>query len=117
MYIFFGLLAFLVLFISWKYDSSKDFSKLIQVELTKKNMKLISSNYPGIFKVGPFEKFKVSVGKPLINDGAIQYEKSYIRLVKLETSTNKEHEVWVKINTHWFKETKIEFRPQLSDLK
>ena len=117
MYVLFILLAILVLFISWKYDSSKDFSQLIQVELRKNNMKLVNLKYPGIFKVGPFEKIKITVGKPLINDGAIQYEKSYIRLVKLETNNKKVHEVWVKISTHWFKETKVEFRPQLSDLK
>jgi len=117
MYILFFLLVILVLFVNWKLDSSKDFSELVQVELRKNNMKLISLKYPGIFKVGPFEKFKISVGKPLINDGAIQYDKSYIRLVKLQTNTNKTHEVWVKIKTHWFKETKVEFRPELSDLK
>lgn len=117
MYILFFLLAVLILFINWKFDSSKDFSQLIRVELGKSNMKLLSLKYPGIFKVGPFEKIKISVGKPLINDGAIQYEKSYIRKVKLETSTKKVHEVWVRIETHWFKETKCEFRPKLSDLK
>ncbi len=117
MYFFFILLAVLILFINWKYDSTKDFSELIQVELRKNGMKLVSSKYPGIFKVGPFEKVKISIGKPLINDGAIQYEKSYIRLVKLETKTKKVQEVWVRISTHWFKETKIEFRPQLSDIE
>lgn len=105
------------LFIKWLSDSSKDFTDLIKAELETKGMKLISLTYPGLFKVGPFKKFEISFGKPQINDGAVQYEKTYYRVVELETKRNRTKKVWVKIETSWFKETQIEFNPKLSEIK
>lgn len=101
--------------IKWISDSSKDFFELIETELKSKGMKLISCTYPGIFKVGPFEKFEISIGKPQINGGAIEYEKNYYRIVELKTKSNKTKKVWVKITINWFKETKIEFKPKFGD--
>lgn len=105
------------LFVKWMSDSAKDFSDIIELELKTKGIKFISSKYPGLFKVGPFKKFEVSIGKPQINDGAIQYENTYYRIVKIKTKNNKTKEIWAKIDTSWFKDTKIEFNPNLSEIK
>ncbi|MDY0781320.1 hypothetical protein [Tenacibaculum sp. IB213877] len=98
------------------FNSSKDFSELIRSELTKHKLEFISSNYPGIFKVGPFKKFEIDI-KPQINHGAIQYEKTYYRIVKLKDRKGKIKEVWTKIDTTWFAKTKIEFKPSLDKIK
>ena len=98
------------LYIAWITDSSKDFKDIVEVELKKKGFKLISLTYPGLFKVGPFKKIEVSFGKPKINDGAIQYEKTYYRIAEVKTLKNKTNKIWVKIETSWFKESKVEFK-------
>ena len=105
------------LFIQWISDSAKDFSDIIELELKTKGIKFISSKYPGLFKVGPFKKFEVSIGKPQINDGAIQYENTYYRIVEVKTKNNTTIKIWAKIDTNWFKDTKIEFKPSLSEIK
>jgi len=107
-------LSFLMIWIS---DSSKDFFELIELELRSKGMKLSSCSYPGLFKVGPFEKISISIGKPQINKGAIQYEKTYFRIIELKTKNNKTKKIWVKITKNWFNETKIEFKPKLSQIE
>lgn len=79
-------------------------------------MSLVSLKYPGLFKVGPFKKFEISFGKPQINGGAIQYERTYYRIVELKTEKDKTHKIWARIDTNWFKETKVEFIPKLDKL-
>lgn len=111
--IFFLLIG---LAINWLIDSSKDFTELIDAELKQKGMRLLHLKYPGIFNVGPFKKIEISIGKPQINDGTIQYERTYFRIVALKTKKGIYYKIWAKIHTNWFKETKIEFIPKLDTL-
>lgn len=111
--IFFLLIG---LVINWLIDSSKDFTELIDAELKQKGMRLLHLKYPGIFNVGPFKKIEISIGKPQINDGTIQYESTYFRIVALKTKKGISYKIWAKIQTNWFKETKIEFIPKLDTL-
>ena len=100
----------------WVKDSSKDLSGFIEPKLKSRGFKMISCTYPGLFKVGPFKKIEWSIGKPQINNGNIQYEYTYYRIVKFKTNNNVTAKVWAKIETNWFKETKIEFKPKLSGI-
>jgi hypothetical protein len=65
------------LYINQESNKSKDFSDLIEIALKKHGLHFVSSTYPGLFKVGPFKKFEITIGKPVINDGAIQYDHTY----------------------------------------
>ena len=111
----FGILV--GLFFKWISDSSKDFSDLIEIELNKNNRRFLKSTYPGLFKVGPFKKFEISIGKPQINSGTVHYENTYYRIVDFKTKNNKTQCIWAKIETGWFKDTKIEFNPSLSETR
>jgi hypothetical protein len=97
----------------------KDFNDEIINKLRRKNIKLIKNSFPGIFKVGPFKNKKILEFKiaPVINGGAIQIEKSYYRILDLQTASNSNTQIWAKITTHWFKPTRIEFKPTLESLK
>ena len=101
----------------WITDKSKSFSDIIEIELKKHGLEYVNSSYPGLFKVGPFKKFVIKIGSPTINDGAIRYDNTYYRIVELKTKTNQTKQVWAKIETNWFKDTRIEFNPSLSKLK
>ncbi|WP_425235405.1 hypothetical protein [Ulvibacterium sp.] len=74
-------------------------------------------NENGLFKVGRFKKFEVTIGKPMITNGAVQYEHTYYRIVELETKKKRREMIWVKIETNWFKDTQLEFKPSLSEIK
>ncbi len=105
------------LYINQESNKSKDFSDLIEIALKKHGLHFVSSTYPGLFKVGPFKKFEITIGKPVINDGAIQYDHTYYRIVELKTKHQQTKKVWAKIETNWFKDTHIEFKPSLSEIK
>lgn len=114
--LFFSIIVFSG-FINWKNSNKKDFRYLIEPELEKYGLKYIKADYPGLFKVGPFKKFEIEIGKLQINDGGIQYEQRYYRKVTALTNDNKEVVIWAKIDTGWFKEDAVEFSPKLKDLK
>lgn len=106
----------LLILVEWLIKSSKDFTEQIETELKLEKMSLLNLSYPGLFKVGPFKKIEISIGKPIIN-GAVQYENTYYRIVELKTEKNKTYKIWARIDTNWFKETKIKFIPKLNQLK
>ena len=103
--------------LNWQRDKRKDFRKLIEPQLERYGMKYVKAEYPGIFKVGPFKKFEIEIGKPQINDGTIQYEKRYYRKITAIAKNKKVVEVWAKIDTGWFKEDSVEFNPRLNNIK
>tara|TARA_B100000809_G_C14858869_1_gene431108 strand:+ start:114 stop:488 length:375 start_codon:yes stop_codon:yes gene_type:complete len=105
--------AFFLVIVRYYIGKNKKFDDLIKPMLKKNDLKLIDIKYPGLFKVGPFPRFEISFGKPQINNGAIHYEKSYYRIMSVTTKTKEIVNVWVKIETSWFKKTKIEFKPSL----
>ncbi|CAM4030068.1 hypothetical protein FLBR109950_13745 [Flavobacterium branchiophilum] len=117
---------FLILFIvcisvalwwlNWQHNKSKDFRKLIEPKLEQNGLKYVKEEYPGIFKVGPFKKFEIEIGKPQINKGTIQYEKTYYRKITAIANNKKEVEIWAKIDTSWFKEDSVEFNPKLKNI-
>jgi hypothetical protein len=114
--IIFFLIATLHAWIKWTINKKKDFKNVLIPELKRYGLRFISSEYPGLFKVGPFKKFEIHIGKPQINNGAIQYEKTYYRKVTVLTPDNISKEVWAKIETGWFKETSVEFIPDLKEI-
>ena len=63
--------------LDWQFNKSKNFRNLIEPQLEKAGMKYIKSEYPGLFKVGPFKKFEIEIGKPQINNGTVRYERTY----------------------------------------
>lgn len=115
-FLFFLLIIPIGLFIKWISDTSKDFANEIEMDCNKYGLKYVSSKYPGLFKVGPFKKFEITIGKPTINNGAIQYDHTYYRLVEVKTKNNRIEQIWAKIETSWFKDTQITYKPHLTKL-
>lgn len=117
-YFVIGLMVFIsaiIGWLNWQHENKKDFRKLIEPQLEQYGMKYIKAEYPGFFKVGPFKKFEIEIGKPQINDGTIRYEKRYYRKITAIASNNKVVEIWAKIDTGWFKEDTVEFIPKLKN--
>ena len=117
--IFFLVLLIPATIIRHQIIKRKSFDELIKNKLVKHNLKLIKNEFPGYFKIGPYkaDRIKIEFGRPQINDGAIQYKKTYYRKLEIKNSKEIKVESWAKINTHWLKETVIEFRPNLKEIK
>ena|SRR5690606_16005986 len=107
----------ILVYLRWRIGSNRNFDSLFNTKLTRHELQLIKSEYPGIFKVGPFKKFEINIGKPQINNGAIQYERTYYRKLQVVTKDNKQVEIWAKIETGWFKDTTVDFKPKLNEIK
>jgi len=103
--------------LDWQFNKSKNFRNLIEPQLEKAGMKYIKSEYPGLFKVGPFKKFEIEIGKPQINNGTVRYERTYFRKVTALKNNKTEVEIWAKIETGWFKENSVEFNPRLKNVE
>lgn len=97
-------------------DRSKNYDELLSQKLSEKGFVFLKSRQPKIFDVDPFKKFEVKV-KPFINGRPAPYEHTSYRIVTFQITKNKEEEVWVKIDTHTKKKTKIEFKPALKTFK
>ncbi len=114
--LFFICISAVLGWLNWLNNKEKDFRNLIEPEIEKFGLKYINSEYPGLFKVGPFKKFEVQFGKPQINGGTIRYEKTYYRKITASNKNNKAIEIWAKIETSWFKEVSVEYNPKLKSI-
>lgn len=115
--IIFIIISLGLFYIRYKIDAQRNFDELLKKELKPHGFQLVKSEYPGLFKVGPFKKIEVEVGKPQINHGAIRYERSYYRKLQILTDKNQQIEVWAKIETGWFKSATADFIPDLNGVE
>ena len=116
-------IIFFILFLSiiigllrWSLNKRKDFKDIIEPKLKLHRLKFVSSVYPGLFNVGPFKKIEFEFGKPQLNNGTIQYEHTYYRKITIMTTENVHKEIWAKIETSWFKDTTVEYNPELNEI-
>lgn len=109
----FILTASALIYLRWWTGTKRDFNPFFKQQLAKFGLTLMTSEYPGLFKVGPFKKFEIEFGKPQINGGVIRYERTYYRKIKAKMKNGNEIEIWAKIETGWFKETTVEYIPKL----
>ena len=115
--IIFIIITLGLFYIRYKIDARRNFDELLKKELKPHGFQLVKSEYPGLLKVGPFKKIEVEIGKPQINRGAIQYERTYYRKLQILTNKNQQVQVWAKIETGWFKSATADFIPNLNEIE
>lgn len=72
---------------------------------------------PGAFKVGPFPKFEVVVGRPQTNILGIRGEYTVYSIVTIRDSLGRDREVWAKLEFECFKFHHAEWKPDLNELQ
>ena len=85
-----------------KRRTSKDYREHIEPVLHSHGLNFISSEYPGMFKVGPFPKFEVTMGRPQSRAGGISGEYSQYRVIRCSDSDGHTYELWAMINFEVF---------------
>ena len=72
----------------------------------------VSSRWPGRLKVGPFPKFEIKVGRPQSRVGGIRGEYDEYRIVTVQDSQGKIHELWAKLEIEVFRLRRIWWRAE-----
>lgn len=88
----------------------KDFREYIEPVLESCGLKFVSAKWPGFFKVGPFPKFEVEIGRPQSRVGGIRGEFNEYRIVTFLDSDGRSHEIWANIEFEMFRLRFIKWR-------
>ncbi len=94
----------------------KNYREHIEPILKKQGLQFISSEYPGIFKTGPFDKIEVSFGTPQTRAGGIRGEYSEYRIVTFQDKTGKEYKIWAKLEFEAFQLKQLRWRIETSTI-
>lgn len=78
--------------------------------LAAHGLTFVSARWPGFFKVGPFPKFGIEVGRPQSRIGGIYGEYDEYRVVTVKNSEGKVYQLWAKLEFELFKLHKVSWR-------
>ena len=67
----------------------------------------VSARWPGSFKVGPFPKFEIEVGRPQSRVGGIRGEYNEYRIITVQDSQGNLHELWANPEFELFRLQRI----------
>ncbi len=89
-------------------DHQKDFEPILAAH----RLAFVSARWPGRFKVGPFPKFEIEVGRPQSRVGGIRGEYDEYRIVTAQDSQGNLHELWAKLEFEVFNLRRIRWRAE-----
>ena len=113
LYVGFGVLAasglavqLLITYRRHRRDHRKDLEPILKAH----GLAFMSARWPGRFNVGPFPKFEIEVGRPQSRVGGIRGEYDEYRIVTVQDSKGKIHELWAKLEFELFHLRRISWR-------
>ncbi len=113
LYIGIGILVVVVLsvqfLITWRRHH-RDYREHLEPILSSHGLQFVSARWPWFFKVGPFPKFEVEVGRPQSRVGGIRGEYNEYRIVTFQDSEGKAHEVWANLEFEMFRLRRLRWR-------
>lgn len=106
----------LVQFFVVKRRHERTYCEYLKPVLEEKGLQLVSSIFPGWFKVGPFPKFEAESGRPqskvpLLGRG----EYSQYRIVTVTDANDQKYRLWVLLDFEIFKLRHIRWRVEKGD--
>ncbi len=87
-------------------DHRKDFEPILNTH----GLTFVSARWPGRFNVGPFPKIEIEIGRPQSRIGGIRGEYDEYRIVTVQDSKGKNHELWAKLEFELFRLRRISWR-------
>lgn len=90
----------------------RDHRKDLEPILAAHGLAFVSARWPGMFKVGPFPKFEVEVGRPRSRVAGISGEYDEYRIVTVQDSQGSIHELWAKLEFELFRLRQIRWRAE-----
>ena len=89
-------------------DRRKDLEPILKTH----GLTFVSASWPGRFKVGPFPKFEIEVGRPQSRVGGIRGEFDEYRIVTVQDSRGNLHELWANLEFELFRLRRIRWRAE-----
>lgn len=90
----------------------RDHRKDLEPILIAHGLTFVSASWPGRFKVGPFPKFEIEVGRPQSRVGGIRGEYDEYRIVTVQDSRGNLHELWANLEFELFRLRRIRWRAE-----
>ena len=90
----------------------RDHRKDLEPILKTHGLTFVSASWPGRFKVGPFPKFDIEVGRPQSRVGGIRSEFDEYRIVTVQDSRGNLHELWANLEFELFRLRRIRWRAE-----
>ena len=90
----------------------RDHRKDLEPILKTHGLTFVSASWPGSFKVGPFPKCEIEVGPPQSRVGGTRGEYDEYRIVTVQDSQGKIHELWAKLEIEVFRLRRIRWRAE-----
>ena len=113
----FAILALIGLALSFAMSGSRhklDLSQYLEPPLQTCGMTFISAIYPGLFNVGPFPKFEVTVGRATTVNGT-RGEYSEYRIVNFKDSAGRDYQLWALVEFEAFEFKNVRWRAEQKD--
>ena len=90
----------------------RDHRKDLEPILARPALTFVSARWPGRFKVGPFPKFEIEVGRTQSRAGGIRGEYDEYRIVTVKDSKGNTLELWARLEFELFRLRRIRWRAE-----
>jgi hypothetical protein len=90
----------------------RDYREHLEPILAERGLKFVSATYPGMFKIGPFPKFEIEVGRPYSHVCGSRGEYCEYRIVTFSDSEGKTHQVWAQVEFEMFRFRRVRWRAE-----
>jgi hypothetical protein len=94
----------------WKMQSPEAYKEKIIKQLDEKGYQLINISIPGLFKTGPFSKFRIILGQDRLI--GISGERTFYRIVKYKNQNGIIRQSWIRIDVNNFLVVRINWIPE-----
>ena len=92
----------------------RDYRNDLEPILVKHGLTFVSARWPGMFKVGPFPKIEIEIGRPQSRAGGIRGEYDVYRIVTVQDAKRNIHKLWAKLEFELFGLRRISWRAEKS---
>ncbi|MBT8364683.1 MAG: hypothetical protein KJP23_08250 [Deltaproteobacteria bacterium] len=92
----------------------RDHRKDLEPILAKHGLTFVSARWPGIFKVGPFPRVEIEIGRPQSRVGGIRGEYDAYRIVTVHDAKRNNYKLWAKLEFELFGLRRIRWRAEKS---
>jgi hypothetical protein len=90
----------------------RDLTEYLVPDLRKCGVDFISAVYPGSFKVGPFPKFEVEIGRLQTRVGGVRGEYNEYRIVSFRDTDGRVYHLWALVEFEAFQFRRVRWRAE-----
>ena len=109
------LVGLAVTFVVSSGRHKRDLTQYLEPPLRECGVTFISAVYPGLFKVGPFPKIEIEVGRPQTSIAGTRGEYDEYRIVSFKDSEGRVYQLWAIVEFEMFQFRRVRWRAEQKD--